>query len=163
MLLFLVFEIWLIVYSTFILNCSGTWMNLGFFYVKVIKGLLNTCHNYWTERFQIPVKPFLFENIELLGNPVVTLLIGRRFAGWRSIRAKLIGYIFFISSKCKVMKGLPNTCHNYRTEGFQIPVKPFLFENLELFGNPVVTLDGVCPLNTLFHGGLCLSHPEPSL
>ena len=37
------------------------------------------------------------------------------------------------------MKGLPNTCHNYRTEGFQIPIKPFLFENLDLFGNPVVT------------------------
>ena len=41
--------------------------------------------------------------------------------------------------------------------------KTFLFENLDLFGNPVVTLGGVCPLNTLFHGGLCLSHPEPSL
>ena len=40
----------------------------------------------------------------------------------------------------KVMKGLPNTCHNYRTERFQIPIKPFLFENLDLFGNPVVTL-----------------------
>ena len=38
------------------------------------------------------------------------------------------------------MKGLPNTCHNYRTEGFQIPIKPCLFENHDLFGNPVVTL-----------------------
>ena len=38
------------------------------------------------------------------------------------------------------MKKLPNICHNYRTEGFQIPIKPFLFENLDLFGNPVVTL-----------------------
>ena len=42
----------------------------------------------------------------------------------------------------KVMKGLLNTCHNYRTEGFQIPIKPFLFENLDLVGNPVVTLCG---------------------
>ena len=40
------------------------------------------------------------------------------------------------ANECKVMKGLPNTCHNYRTEGFQIPIKPFLFENLDLFGNP---------------------------
>ena len=38
------------------------------------------------------------------------------------------------------MKGLLNTCHNYRTEGYQIPIKPFLFENLDLFGNPIVTL-----------------------
>ena len=38
------------------------------------------------------------------------------------------------------MKGLPNTCHNFRTEGFHIPIKPFLIENLDLFGNPVVTL-----------------------
>ena len=38
------------------------------------------------------------------------------------------------------MKGLPNTCHNYQTEGFQIPIKPFPFKNLDLFGNPVVTL-----------------------
>ena len=25
-------------------------------------------------------------------------------------------------------------------EGFQIPIKPFLFENRDLFGNPVITL-----------------------
>ena len=30
--------------------------------------------------------------------------------------------------------------HNYQTEGFQKPIKPLLFENLDLFGNPVVTL-----------------------
>ena len=37
------------------------------------------------------------------------------------------------------MKGLPNTCHNYRMERFQIPIKPLLFENLDLFG-PVCSL-----------------------
>ena len=37
------------------------------------------------------------------------------------------------------MEGLPKICHNFRTEAFQIPIKPFLFENQNLFGNPVIT------------------------
>ena len=36
----------------------------------------------------------------------------------------------------KVMKALPNTCHNFRTEGFQIPIKLFLI------GNSAITLHG---------------------
>ena len=40
------------------------------------------------------------------------------------------------------MKGLPNTCHKFRTEVFQIPIKPFLF------GNPIITLSKI--KNVLF-------------
>ena len=39
-----------------------------------------------------------------------------------------------------VLRVLPDTCHNFRTEAFQIPVKPFLFENRDLFGNAVIAL-----------------------
>jgi len=53
-------------------------------------------------------------------------------------------------SQHKVMKGLPNTCHTYRTEGFQIPIKPFLFENLDLIGNPVVTLVPTLPFDVCY-------------
>ena len=56
------------------------------------------------------------------------------------------------------MKGLPNTCHNYRTEGFQIPIKSFLCENLDLFGNPVGTL--VCNRYTSYQEIIGL--PAPS-
>ena len=48
----------------------------------------------------------------------------------------------------KVMKGLPNIWHNFRTERFQIPIKPFLFENGDPFGNIVITLFmGPVPVN----------------
>ena len=43
-----------------------------------------------------------------------------------------INFKFFFSYR--------NTCHNFRTEGFQIPIKPSQFENLDLLGNPVVAL-----------------------
>ena len=103
---------------------------------KVLKELPNTCHNFRTEGFQKPIKPFLFENRDLFGNPVTALHVGRWLTGWRIIGAKLIWVTkCWIHSKCTIMKGLPNICHHFRTEVFQIPIKPLMLEDRDLFGN----------------------------